>query len=189
MKVTAQARKKNQPVDGTGMITREGVVVLQERLRRKAARADLDDDSESRVTLFSNIPFLLLFSLTVMNAFLYVYLAANDFPAIDERNAAALARQTFGPDYTYFSPIYEFLGETRTAGDSEELSFPEFKKSLSKLKENISSLGIPAGRMFARQSFHFSRGGIYWTPPLIEGPTSFIPKIPDQDPPSGSFRE
>lgn len=124
--------------------------------------------------IFRNVPFLLLFSFTIMNAFLYVYLAANDFPAIDQETADATIREAFGKNYAYFSPVSQFLFEVRTAG---EPGFPEFRRSLAKLNEGINSLGIHTGDLFARRSFRFTSGGIYWAPPAIEGKTTYKPVL------------
>ena len=185
MKAARQPVQEN-PDTELPVLSRKDLFILKERLRRKSGdwTGTADDTEEGKVTLFRNVPFLLAFSLTIMNAFLYVYLAANDFPALDQRNADALIREAFGRDYTYFSPIYEFLGATRTTEESAELGFPEFKKSLGKLTEDINSFGISTKGIFPRQSFHFSAGGIYWSPPLIEGGTFWKPSARQRVPSS-----
>lgn len=141
-------------------------------LRRKPFSKEGLLNIETR--LFKSPFFLLIFSLAVMNAFLYVYLAVNNFPAVNQKTADALIQESFGEDFVYFSPVNEFLAETQI---STELSFPEFKRSLKKLNESINKLGIPAGNVFSRQSFRFSGGGVYWSAPRIEGQTGFKPKI------------
>ncbi len=170
-----EAVKREEPLlqpEGPPVLTGEDVAAFEERRRRreKKERAVLEAETD----IFKSVPFLLLFSFTIMNAFLYVYLSVHDFKAIDQRSADMLIRDAFGKDYTYFSPIYEFLGETKTA---DELSFPDFKRSLTDLNHNIVSLGIPARRNFSREAFRFSKGGIYWAPPMIEGKTQYKPTI------------
>lgn len=169
-----EAVKREEPAlqpEETPVLSGDDRAAFEERRRRKEEKPTV---LEAETEIFKSIPFLLLFSFTIMNAFLYVYLSVHDFPAVDQRSADMLIRDAFGKDYTYFSPIYEFLGETKT---TDELGFPEFKRSLTNLNENINSLGIPTRSIFSRQAFRFSRGGIYWAPPMIEGKTQYKPVI------------
>ena len=117
--------------------------------------------------------FLILFSLTIMNAFLYVYLARHDFPAITVKTANAVYRQTFGRDYTYFSPIAEFLSEAEHA---DAISYPEFKGSVDRLNQNISRLGLFTGTMLQPNSFVFRDGAIFRVPTAVEGRTRWRPQ-------------
>lgn len=151
----------------------EDALILKERLHR---RKEQEQKSLLHVEtkLFRSIPFLLTFSFAIMNAFLYVYLAMNDFPAVDQQHADNIIHEVFGKDYTYFSPIYEFLIETK---DPANLSFPEFKKSLMKLNDSISRFGIHTRSIFTQQSFHFRGNGIYWAPQIFEGQTAYKPSF------------
>ncbi|NMC62731.1 MAG: hypothetical protein GYA55_06125 [SAR324 cluster bacterium] len=150
----------------------EEKLILKERLNKKQGKEFGIFRVETK--LFRSLPFLLAFSLTIMNAFLYVYLALHDFPAIDKRSADIIMQETFGKDYAFFSPVYEFLTETNPI---EELSFPEFKLALTKLNGNISKLGVPTRYTFSQHSFHFRGDSIYWSAPIIEGTTTFKPKV------------
>ena len=176
MKASRTAIAVSEPLEaptpaGFTQISAQEVLALSKRLRG-TRRISLEGETR----LFKSIPFLILFSLTVMNALLYVYLAANDFPAIDQKQADGVIRESFGKDYAFFSPVYQFLDETR---NSDELGFPEFKRSLSKLNQSLLSFGISTRNIFSPKSFRFSGGGIYWSPPMSEGKTSFTPRTSD----------
>ena len=124
--------------------------------------------------LLKSPSFLLLVSLTIMNAFLYVYLAGNDFPSLTKSAADAVIRETFGRDYTFFSPISEFLSESEKA---DEISYPEFRGSVDRLNQNIARLGLYTGAMLNGNSFKISHGGIYWTPSAFQGHTKYRPQV------------
>jgi len=166
--IAPQGAEEREPLD----LSAEEELILKERLDKK--RGKWFGIFRVETKLFRSGAFLLAFSLTIMNAFLYVYLALHDFPALDQRSADTLMQETFGKDYTFFSPVYEFLTQTRPI---EELSFPEFKLALSKLNENISKLGVPTRDTFLHHSFRFRRESIYWSAPVIEGETTFKPKV------------